>query len=300
MLKTSVAMEKAGAETAVLGNYLQVSSVLYRKKAIPADTVIENYATVLDYLTASPSLSPDQLDRVVETLNELLIRSGAATCNALQDDLLPKLDGHISNVSYLKSIVSLMSSMDCVASDLNLKASGLLFEADPSPDMALYLANAFLTAGEPAKANELYATALEMEDDAMVKAGIYCQMSLVSQQMGEYEISRDLARQALVLHPGMGEAYLAIGLAYASSAEKCGENPFERQAVYWAATDKFAQAAAMDPLVRDKAEELIRQYSPYFPDNETAFFNGYNDGDVYHVGCWIIEDTLVRTRKIGQ
>jgi hypothetical protein len=125
-------------------------------------------------------------------------------------------------------------------------------------------------------------------------------MSLVSQQQGEYAISRDLAEQALDLKPDMGEAYLAIGLSYAASAETCGENDFERLAVYWAAADKFAEAGAVDQGVRTKAEELIRQYSPYFPDNEMAFFYGYNDGDSYHVGCWINENTLVRTNKIEQ
>lgn len=298
MLKESVAFEKEAAETAVLGNLLQVASVMYRKKAIPADAVIEDFFEVTDCLIGNRSISEEQRSKILEGLNDILINSGAATCNGIQDYLLPKLEGYQSSEAYLKGIVNLMGRMDCIASELNLRVSGLLFDMDPSSEMALYLANAFLAAGEPARANQLYASAIEMEDDPSVKADIYCQMSLVSQQQGEYLAARDLAQHALVLKPGMGEAYLAIGLAYAASAETCGENPFERHAVYWAAADKFAEAIAADQEVREKAENLIRQYSPYFPDSETTFFHGYNDGDTYHVGCWINENTIVRTNKI--
>lgn len=300
MLKESVAETQANAEAAVLGNLMQVSSVMYRKKSLSASAVIEDYFTVLDYLYRSPSLTTDQRDRIVDGLIDILLQSGAATCRTVQDFFLPNLDEYSASEGFLKSIVSLMGRMDCVASELNLKASGLLYESDPTPEMALYLANAFLEAGEPASAYDLYAKALELENDPTVQAGIYCQMSLVTQQQGEYSSARDLAQKALALKPGMGEAYLAIGLAYAASAENCGENAFERQAVYWAATDKFAEAAIADQGVRDKAEALILQYSPYFPDNETAFFYGYNEGDTYHVGCWINENTLVRTNKIVQ
>ena len=96
----------------------------------------------------------------------------------------------------------------------------------------------------------------------------------------------------------MGEAYIAIGLAYSASAQHCGENAFEREAVYWVAVDQFTTAKKLDPSVTEKADTLIRQYQSYFPDNETSFFYGYKDGDEYNVGCWINQKTIVRTRKI--
>ena len=252
------------------------------------------------YLARHPSLSEEQRTRATESLNDILFKSGSATCESVQAHFLPLLDGYKSDIVYLKNLVSLMGRMGCMASELYLQASTYLFDADPTSEMALYLAGTFLEAGEPAKASDLYGKAVEMETDPAVRAGIYCKMSMVSQTLGDFLTGRELAKKALEINPEMGEAYLAIGIAYAGSAEQCGENDFEKQAVFWAAVDKFAEALAADPSVKDEAEELIRQYSPYFPDNETAFFYGYNDGDTYHVACWINEDTSVRTRKIAK
>jgi hypothetical protein len=95
----------------------------------------------------------------------------------------------------------------------------------------------------------------------------------------------------------MGEAYISIGLAYAASQNECGSGDFEKAAVYWAAVDKFIMAKSIDAGTAQKADELISYYSRYFPDNDLIFFNGYKEGSVFKVGCWINETTVIRSRK---
>ena len=48
--------------------------------------------------------------------------------------------------------------------------------------------------------------------------------------------------------------------------------------------------------ITDLANKKIVTYSKYLPNNEDAFFNGYKEGDIYEIGCWINESTKVRIK----
>ena len=109
--------------------------------------------------------------------------------------------------------------------------------------------------------------------------------------------SRNYARKALEINPNMGKAYIIIGDAYASSSASCTEDKLGGKSVFWAAVDKYYKAKQVDPSVAETANEKINKFSSYFPDQETAFFNGINDGTSFSVGCWIGESTTVRTKK---
>ena len=113
----------------------------------------------------------------------------------------------------------------------------------------------------------------------------------------DFQLARNHARKAIELTSDWGEPYILIGNLYASSSKMCGENEFEKSTIFWAAVDKFEQAKAIDSEVNGEATELIRKYSQYFPNAEDAFFYGFEDGQPYTIGCWINENTKVRTRK---
>ncbi|NLI25212.1 MAG: tetratricopeptide repeat protein, partial [Bacteroidales bacterium] len=66
---------------------------------------------------------------------------------------------------------------------------------------------------------------------------------------------------------------------------------------FWVAVDELIKAKNADPSAADKINDLLGQYSARFPNTEEAFFNGYTDGQTYTVGCWIGQNTIVRTRK---
>ena len=67
--------------------------------------------------------------------------------------------------------------------------------------------------------------------------------------------------------------------------------------IFWAAVDQFIKAKQLDPEQSQKANDLINQYSEYFPINEDVFMYTLKDGEDYKVGGWINETTKVRSRK---
>ena len=113
---------------------------------------------------------------------------------------------------------------------------------------------------------------------------------------GNLSKGRDAARKAIQVDPTAGDPYIIIGTLYAESSKQFSGD-LESKAVFWAAVDKFQKAKQIDPSVTDRANELIRAYSQYFPPMETIFFNDYAEGQSYTVGGWINETTTIRARK---
>lgn len=111
-----------------------------------------------------------------------------------------------------------------------------------------------------------------------------------------YPKSRQYARKAMQLRPDWGEPYLLVGKLYASSGPLCGPGRgFDSQVVTWPAIDKWQKAKSVDPSLKAQADELIRKYWQYMPSKEDIFQRGIQEGSTFKVGCWIQENTKVRT-----
>ena len=99
--------------------------------------------------------------------------------------------------------------------------------------------------------------------------------------------------QALKLKPNCGKAYILIGDLYAASGSRCSGDDILPLDYNWAAADKYARAAAVDPSVADQARE--RRSKLKFPSDQDKFQRGYTTiGAEYTVRCWIQEPTTVK------
>jgi tetratricopeptide (TPR) repeat protein len=261
--------------------------------------MINNYVTIIDLLnqkSASGDTDP-KIPQAVESIEKIFAESGAADCDALIEIFTVKFDETPDDIELLKKITTLLDETNCEESELYAKSAEALYNLEPSADAAAKLANVFAVKSEYAKAKEYYNNAISQETDAEKKSKYYYYLANVEYQQKDYPLARKHCLAAIDLNSSYGEAYILIGSAYAASSGSCGESDFEKQAVYWAAVDKFVKAKNVDPSVKETADEQIQAYSKRFPHNEITFFNGYTDGQSYKVGCWIQETTTVRTTK---
>ena len=107
--------------------------------------------------------------------------------------------------------------------------------------------------------------------------------------------SRQYARKAAEYNSASGEPYLLIGKLYASSGPLCGPGTgFDSQVVTWPAIDMFTRAKS-DPTVSAEAQQFINTYSQYMPSKGDLHQRTLKEGDTYKVGCWINENTIIRT-----
>ncbi len=297
-LKKSIDFRKEKVDESVAVTFMTATHKLLQDSKLGADVMIGNYVLIMDLLNAkvqSGDTDP-KLPQAIENIEKIFAESGAADCESLIAIFTEKFKAEPENVDLLKKITSLLSETGCEKSDLYGKAAEALYKLEPSAESASKLANLFAIREEYTKAGAYYKKAIEQETDNENKAHYHYNLGKVAFQQKNFPGTRKHCLSAINLKSNYGDAYILIGTAYAASNGSCGSD-FEKQAVYWAAVDKFTKAKTVDPSVKGIADEQIKVYSQRFPNNEITFFNGYTDGDTYTVGCWINESTIVRTTK---
>lgn len=298
------------SEAQILVLYMQTTDALYKSEKIGKEKVVENYAKILDAVEAKikdievkikdKNKESDIKKKVsnIKAKNNIEIifdHCGAASCESLITLFSGKFDVSPENLELLKKITTMLDKYDCTESELFEKASEQLYKLEPSAQAAYMLAKLFLKKGAYAKSTTYYKEAIENQEDSIVKARYYYELGfLTHSRQSSPELARSYAYQALKFNPKNGKPYILIGNIYAASARDCGENEFEKSAVYWVVVDKFKTAKRIDKSLIDDANKLIDDYSKYFPGSEEIFFQGYAEGQEYPVGCWINETTKIR------
>lgn len=181
----------------------------------------------------------------------------------------------------------------CTDMPVFVRISERLYEMDPSSPGARSMGLLAFQKKDYAKASEYFVQAAEQEPDP-IKAGrdynLAASADLLTKQP---RTAREHTRKALKLRPDYGDAYINWAKAYAAADGTCGDNVFEKKAVYWAAIDKLNRAVAVDSDVREKANKLISSYKQQIPDKTVSFNLGWKDGNTYQIGCWIGETITV-------
>jgi tetratricopeptide (TPR) repeat protein len=94
--------------------------------------------------------------------------------------------------------------------------------------------------------------------------------------LGSYAIAVSTANKALKIKEGYGQAYMSLGFAYQTSAERCsserGETKFDDKLVYKMASDIF-EKAMQDQMVRSEAKRFHTYLKELIPTKEDYFMN---------------------------
>lgn len=218
-----------------------------------------------------------------------------ASCEDLIKVFTAKMSENSEDVNLLKRITTILDKKDCTDSKLFLDASKKLYALEPSPEAAYNIGIQLFKDKKYGEAATYFEQATKAENNDRVYRA-YRNLAMCYQNSGNFSKGREAARKASQVDPTAGEPYLIIGLLYAESSRQFSGD-LESKAVFWAAVDKFQKAKQVDSSVADRANELIRAYSQYFPPMETIFFNDYAEGQNYTVGGWIGESTTVRAKK---
>ncbi|MGQ7870487.1 hypothetical protein [Sunxiuqinia sp. sy24] len=298
-LEESIKLEQKQTEAAVLVVFMQATKRLFLMGELPKDKVAANYQTaseiINNYLKEEPN--SEKYTTSKELVDRLFQTSGAADCEALIALYEPQFETISQDVEDLKKMLRILERRDCTDSPLFAKASDKLYQLDPSAEAAFNMARLFVKRDQFDRAKEYYNNAIEAETDKELLAKYYYELgSFIFAKEQNFQKSRDLARKAVANNPSSGRAYILLGDIYAYYSKNYGESDLEHQSLYWLATDYYQKAKRVDPEVFGTANEKINLYKQYFPDKETLFFEGFQDGQSYKIGSWINETTKVRAK----
>ena len=299
LLEQSIELEKNQTEAAVLVVFMQATKRLFLMGELSKEKVAANYqkasSIINNYLKEEPD--SEKYTTSKELVDGLFQTSGAADCEALIALYEPQFEEISKDVDELKKMLRILERRDCTDSQLFARASDRLYDMDPSAEAAFNMARLFVKRDQFDRAKEYYNNAIAAETDKELLAKYYYELGLfIFAKEQDFQKARNLARKAVENNPNSGRAYILIGDIYAQYSKRYGETETEHLSLYWLAVDYYQKAKRVDPEVFTQANEKINIYKQYYPDKETLFFEGFQDGQSYKIGSWINETTTVRVK----
>lgn len=167
----------------------------------------------------------------------------------------------------------------------------------PPPPGPLRIAYDFLANGQYNEAVKAFDDFIAQTDSQEKKAKYSLVIAKIYYaNLKNFSKSRSYALKAAGFRANWGDPFILIGKLYASSGPLCGPGRgWDSQIVTWPAIDKFEHAKKIDPSVAAEANKFISTYKQYMPSKEDIFFRQLKAGQSFKVGCWINENTTIRT-----
>ncbi|AOW20416.1 tetratricopeptide repeat protein [Urechidicola croceus] len=214
------------------------------------------------------------------------------------DRLIPlyrrDFEANKSNAQWLKRSVSKMYHKECTSDPLYEELAEAYANAERTSSSLLFYAGILEKRGKTAEAQKMVLEATDLETDPTKKSKLLLQLAQDLSKKGQRSEARKRANEALQYNSSNGRAYLLIASMYASSANSCGTNEFQKRMVYVAALNKARRAASVDPSISSIAQKYINSYSSNIPTKQMGFAEGIKAGDSFRIGCWIGETVTVQ------
>lgn len=179
--------------------------------------------------------------------------------------------------------------INCRDNPLYFQLTEVLYEMNPSVEAARNMGRLALYREEYAKAVDYFKQAAEGELDPLLRSDDYTSMAQAQLAMGSGSSAKSSVQKAMADNPNNGRAQLILASAYASAAGTCGNDVFEKNAVYWAAISRAQRAKSLDPALASIVNRRVAQWTSALPDKSLSFRLNHPEGSTYTIGCWINE-----------
>ena len=300
-LSRSVELTGNESEAGALVAYFQASVEMLKKEKTEKENVIEVFGKASEIIDYNLSvLTDDKKKKYYLTAKENveILFEPVASCEDMVKMYGDRFKANAGNAPWLARATQMLDKKNCTDNTLYVQLAETLHNLEPSAMSAYNVGRMLMEKGQYSKASTFLKQAVDLENDNIKKADYYLTLAgLYSRDLKQYSQARSFAEQSIALRPGWGKPYIMIGDMYSSSAAECGEkDDFKKNAVYWAAVDKYIKAKYVDNSITEDANKKIAVFSKYFPKTADAHFYGVHDGDSYTVECWINETTTVRVQ----
>ncbi len=295
-----IEMSGANVNPDLLVMQMNRAKALYEAGKIDDETVLNTYSNLFPKLEAIAKDNPSDDNKVkMGAFENAFILSGVANCDNLVKVFSPRFEANPNDVTLVKSIAGLLSSNNCVQTELFLNSVVKLHELEPSFSSArlLYQLNSSKDQNEEALAYLQQAIDSE-ESNNVDDANMLLEMAtFYFKKMNQSAKAVQKAKEAIEKDESVaGKANLLIGTVWYQV--KCGGNEMEQRAKFWVATDYLQKAKNADPELAAEADELIRTCRVYYPTTEDAFMYDLQNGQSFSVSCGgMSATTTVRTNK---
>lgn len=280
---------------------MQLSVDLYKQQLLAADAVMADYTLTAETIEkVLEKGEKPEFQSAKQDVESILMESGVASCDNLVALYTPRYQAAPEDKDLIASMVKMLSSSNCVDTELFLLSVEALHKLDPSAASAYYLYKLYSSRDKVAEAIESLKNAIALIEGVDTKQAADYSFELATflfKRAGKSAECVTIAKKALELNPALaGKAYLLIGTVWGS--QSCSGNEVESRANFWVALDYMTKARNADESLTEEASTLSAQYRKYFPQQADAFMYDLIDGNSYTVSCnGMREVTTIRTQK---
>ena len=275
---------------------------LYKDGKLDPEEVINVYETAVNNISAmTPKNDVEKRsnEKMISDIESVFITSQVASCDNLIALFTPRYEADPQNLDLAKNIVKMMGITEgCTDNDLFLNAVTVMHNQEPSHVSAYNLYKLYAGRADVDNAVKYMTEAIDnAESDAVTDGGYQYELAAFCYKNGQNVKAEAAAKAALELDPSLaGKAYMLLGTIWGSLT--CSGNDVEQRAKYWVAVDYMNKAKAADATLTEDVNNMIKQYSAYYPQTAEAFMYDVTDGQSYTVSCGGLRaTTTVRTQK---
>ncbi len=193
---------------------------------------------------------------------------------------------------WLKRAVNRLYYKECTNDPLYEKLVKAYDRVAPSAETKIYVVTVLINNGKTKEVTKYLAQAYDLETDPFKKSRLAYKIGLILKKKRSYAQARSYFRRSLKLNPSNGRPHLAIAAMYAASANKCGNDNFNKRAVYWLAAKEAKKASRVDPTLKKATQQFVLRYLALAPSKEQIFICACSGKEI-KIPCWINESITV-------
>ena len=290
--KESINLSGRNSDPYVLTVFFQVSISLFEKGKIEKEELFNNFETAYETSVkkskeAKSEKKRQKYEKYALDLEGLF--SPFADCESLEKIFGEKIKEAPKDKELLDKSLKFLTKSECLETELYSTVAKNLYKIEPTPGSAFGMAKIVAKAGKFNEALGYLEKAVELDDNNDRIAGYYylaAQLSLGGVKSPQKAAS--YAKRASNLKKDWGEPLLIRGDAIVANISSLSDE-LEKKASYILAVKYFKKAKRVDPDVSKVANEKIKSYKAYYPENKVLFFNKLKVGDDFKIGGWVNE-----------
>lgn len=277
--------------------YMYCYKLMIKSKVKQCDEMLDTYLAINSIL-----ISREQNGKKVKEKTKRQITEYAEICMGceLLDSLYgTNFEARKTDTLWLDNGILLFKKKQCNSSSTFLLLLETRYLSKPNSNTASTLGKYYLNAQDFVKAGTYFDDAIELEKDSVKIAIHHVNKSKYFVSTKKYSQAYFEAKKALSQDPNNTAAYMIIGDAIAYSGGQCNNLTFGGKEKYWLAVDYYSQALRLsdDDKVKAVARKKIAKFKKFFPEKGDLFLKSLTEGASYKVGCYINENTKVRSLK---
>lgn len=203
-----------------------------------------------------------------------------STCDRLVPFLGASFEEKKGDAEWLKRAADRLDKKGCASDPLFSKISDALHALNPTAESAYNLGVSFYNKKNTTKALEYFNQSAELQKDNTKKANVYYTIARNIYGSSNKSQARAYAEKALAAKPSFGEAHVFIAQLYANSANDCGNDPFEKRAIYWLAAQTARKAGT------SSGNAAAASYDKLAPTRSEIHSSG-RAGESIRFNCWV-------------